>query len=109
MVVIRNIHGDVLAEIEVPAEEIRDVHGEVVDIIPADRTYDLDLSFMDLHEADLRGWDLSMADFYDTDLTDADLTGADLHDSNLWSAETDGAVLDDADLPPKPHHHLHFC
>jgi len=99
MVVIKNIHGEVIAEIEVPAEEIRDIHGKLVKVIPADRTYDLDLSDMDLHEADLRGWDLSMAEFEDTDLTDADLSGADLSDSSIWSANLDGANLEEADLP----------
>jgi len=99
MVVIKNIHGEVIAEIEVPAEEIRDIHGKLVGEIPADRTYDLYLSFMDLHEADLRGWDLSFAEFFDTDLTGADLSGADLHLSSIWSARLDGANLDGADLP----------
>ena len=107
MVVIKNIHGKVLAEIEVPASEIRDIHGEVVDMIPADRTYDLDLSYMDLHEADLRGWDLSMASFDDTDLTDADLSGANLSESSIWAANLDGANLEDAELP-EPYHRPAF-
>lgn len=103
MVVIKNIHGEVIAEIEVPAEEIRDIHGKLVKVIPADRTYDLDLSDMDLHEADLRGWDLSMAEFIDTDLTDADLSEADLSRSSILSARLDGANLEYADVPMRSH------
>lgn len=108
MVVIKDIHGKVLAEIEVPASEIRDIHGEVVDIIPADRTYDLDLSYMELPEADLRGWDLSMASFYDTDLTGADLSGANLSESSIWAANLDGANLEDAELPMRKNKHYYM-
>jgi hypothetical protein len=108
MIEIKNIYGKVIARVENPGQEIRDVRGEQVCTIPDDQTFDLNLSYMDLHGADLRGWDLSMADFYDTDLTGADLTGADLHESSIWCAKLDEAILDDADLPAR-HHHNHCC
>jgi hypothetical protein len=36
MVEIKNIHGDVIARVENPEEVIRDIHGEVADILLAD-------------------------------------------------------------------------
>lgn len=60
MLIIKNIHGDIIARID---EE--------------DFAYAI-LSGMDLREADLRGVDLSMASLNFTDLTGADLTGANL-------------------------------
>lgn len=104
MVTIRNIHGEVIATIEVPAEVLRGTDGQVIGLTPADRTYDLNLSFMDLHEADLRGWDLSMANFQDTDLTNADLSGANLSNSNIDCAILDGAILDGCEWPINYHH-----
>lgn len=108
MIEIKNIYGEVIARVENPGQEIRDVHGAYVCTLPDDQTFDLNLSYMDLHDADLRGWDLSMAKFDDTDLTGADLTGADLHESSIWCAKLDGAILDGAELPAR-HHHLHCC
>ena len=61
MVEIKNIHGQVIAQVENPEVVVRDIFGNIVSTYPADRTYDLDLSNMDLREADFRGLDLSGA------------------------------------------------
>ena len=131
MVEIKNIHGDVIARVENPEEVIRDIRGEVADILPADRTYDLDLSNLDLREADFRGWDLSLADFSLSDLRGADFCEADVHMANFFECELDSADFSYADLHasnirsnnsfymdninfegadlPASHHHNHCC
>ncbi len=61
MIEIRNIYGKVIAKVENPGQVIRDTHSAYVCTLPDDQTFDFNLSYMDLHEADLRGWDLSIA------------------------------------------------
>ena len=79
MVEIKNIHGQVIAQVENPEEVVRDIYGNIATTYPADRTYDLDLSELDLREADFRGWDLGCACFALSDLRGADFREANLH------------------------------
>ena len=131
MVEIKNIHGQVIAQVENPEEVVRDIYGNIATTYPADRTYDLDLSNMDLREADFRGWDLSCACFALSDLRGADFREANLFLADFFCAEFEGAdfsyadlsssnILDNieiwwdeinfegADLPMR-HHHNHCC
>ena len=131
MVEIKNIHGQVIAQVENPEVVVRDINGNIASTYPADRTYDLDLSNMDLREADFRGWDLSCACFALSDLRGADFREANLHMADFFCAEFEGAdfsyadlsssnILDNieiwwdeinfegADLPMR-HHHNHCC
>lgn len=131
MVEIKNIHGEVIAQVENPEEIVRDIYGGIATIYPVDRTIDLDLSNLDLREADFRGWDLACACFALSDLRGADFREADLSMADFFCAEFEGAdfsyadlsssnILDNvkiewckinfegADLPMR-HHHLHFC
>ena len=131
MVEIKNIHGQVIAQVENPEEVVRDIYGNITATYPADRTYDLDLSELDLREADFRGWDLRGAWFYLSDLRGADFREANLHMADFFCAEFEGAdfsyadlsssnILDNieiwwdeinfegADLPMR-HHHNHCC
>ena len=131
MVEIKNIHGEVIAQVENPEEIVRDIYGGIATIYPVDRTIDLDLSNLDLREADFRGWDLACACFALSDLRGADFSEADLSMADFFCAEFEGAdfsyadlsssnILDNvkiewceinfegADLPMR-HHHLHFC
>ena len=131
MVEIKNIHGQVIAQVENPEVVVRDIFGNIVSTYPADRTYDLDLSELDLREADFRGWDLFCACFVLSDLRGADFREANLHMADFFCAEFEGAdfsyadlsssnILDNieiwwdeinfegADLPMR-HHHNHCC
>ena len=131
MVEIKNIHGQVIAQVENPEEVVRDIYGNIATTYPADRTYDLDLSELDLREADFRGWDLGCACFALSDLRGADFREADLSMADFFCAEFEGAdfsyadlsssnILDNieiwwdeinfegADLPMR-HHHNHCC
>ena len=131
MVEIKNIHGQVIAQVENPEEVVRDIYGNIATTYPADRTYDLDLSELDLREADFRGWDLRGAWFYLSDLRGADFREANLFLADFFCAEFEGAdfsyadlsssnILDNieiwwdeinfegADLPMR-HHHNHCC
>ena len=131
MVEIKNIHGQVIAQVENPEEVVRDIYGNIATTYPADRTYDLDLSELDLREADFRGWDLSCACFALSDLRGADFREANLFLADFFCAEFEGAdfsyadlsssnILDNieiwwdeinfegADLPMR-HHHNHCC
>lgn len=131
MVEIKNIHGQVIAQVENPEEVVRDIYGNIATTYPADRTYDLDLSELDLREADFRGWNLSNAWFYLSDLRGADFREAKLFLADFFCAEFEGAdfsyadlsssnILDNieiwwdeinfegADLPMR-HHHNHCC
>ena len=131
MVEIKNIHGQVIAQVENPEVVIRDIHGNIASTYPADRTYDLDLSELDLREADFRGWDLGCACFALSDLRGADFREANLLLADFFCAEFEGAdfsyadlsssnILDNieiwwdeinfegADLPMR-HHHNHCC
>ena len=131
MVEIKNIHGQVIAQVENPEKIVRDIYGNIATTYPADRTYDLDLSELDLREADFRGWDLSCACFALSDLRGADFREAKLFLADFFCAEFEGAdfsyadlsssnILDNieiwwdeinfegADLPMR-HHHNHCC
>ena len=131
MVEIKNIHGQVIAQVENPEEVVRDIYGNIATTYPADRTYDLDLSELDLREANFRGWDLSCACFALSDLRGADFREANLLLADFFCAEFEGAdfsyadlsssnILDNieiwwdeinfegADLPMR-HHHNHCC
>lgn len=131
MVEIKNIHGQVIAQVENPEEVVRDIYGNIATTYPADRTYDLDLSELDLREADFRGWDLGCACFALSDLRGADFREAKLFLADFFCAEFEGAdfsyadlsssnILDNieiwwdeinfegADLPMR-HHHNHCC
>ena len=131
MVEIKNIHGQVIAQVENPEVVVRDIFGNIVSTYPADRTYDLDLSELDLREADFRGWDLGCACFALSDLRGADFREANLLLADFFCAEFEGAdfsyadlsssnILDNieiwwdeinfegADLPMR-HHHNHCC
>ncbi len=131
MVEIKNIHGQVIAQVENPEKIVRDIYGNIATTYPADRTYDLDLSELDLREADFRGWDLFCACFVLSDLRGADFREANLHMADFFCAEFEGAdfsyadlsssnILDNieiwwdeinfegADLPMR-HHHNHCC
>ena len=131
MVEIKNIHGQVIAQVENPEEVVRDIYGNIATTYPADRTCDLDLSNLDLREADFRGWDLGCACFALSDLRGADFREANLHMADFFCAEFEGAdfsyadlsssnILDNieiwwdeinfegADLPMR-HHHNHCC
>ena len=131
MVEIKNIHGQVIAQVENPEVVVRDIYGNITATYPADRTNDLDLSELDLREADFRGWDLRGAWFYLSDLRGADFREANLHMADFFCAEFEGAdfsyadlsssnILDNieicwdeinfegADLPMR-HHHNHCC
>ncbi len=131
MVEIKNIHGQVIAQVENPEEVVRDIYGNIATTYPADRTYDLDLSNLDLREADFRGWDLGCACFALSDLRGADFREANLLLADFFCAEFEGAdfsyadlslsnILDNieiwwddinfegADLPMR-HHHNHCC
>lgn len=131
MVEIKNIHGQVIAQVENPEEVVRDIYSNIATTYPADRTYDLDLSELDLREADFRGWDLSCACFALSDLRGADFREAKLFLADFFCAEFEGAdfsyadlsssnILDNieiwwdeinfegADLPMR-HHHNHCC
>lgn len=131
MVEIKNIHGQVIAQVENPEEVVRDIYGNIATTYPADRTYDLDLSELDLREADFRGWDLGCACFALSDLRGADFREANLFLADFFCAEFEGAdfsyadlsssnILDNieiwwdeinfegADLPMR-HHHNHCC
>ena len=131
MVEIKNIHGQVIAQVENPEEVVRDIYGNIATTYPADRTYDLDLSELDLREADFRGWDLFCACFALSDLRGADFREANLFLADFFCAEFEGAdfsyadlsssnILDNieiwwdeinfegADLPMR-HHHNHCC
>lgn len=132
MVEIKNIHGQVIAQVENPEVVVRDIFGNTVSTYPADRTYDLDLSELDLREADFRGWDLSGAWFYFTDLRGANFREADLRYAHFDYADLEGADFSYADLSwsnirsniasymycdinfegadlPMRHHHNHSC
>ena len=131
MVEIKNIHGQVIAQVENPEEVVRDIYGNIVKTYPADRTYDLDLSELDLREADFRGWDLSCACFALSDLRGADFREAKLFLADFFCAEFEGADFSYADLSssnirdnieiwwdeinfegadlPMRHHHNHCC
>ena len=132
MVEIKNIHGQVIAQVENPEVVVRDIFGNIVSTYPADRTYDLDLSELDLREADFRGWDLSNAWFYLSDLRGADFREADLRYAHFDYADLEGADFSYADLSwsnirsniasymycdinfegadlPMRHHHNHCC
>lgn len=98
MVEIKNIHGQVIAQVENPEEVVRDIYGNITATYPADRTDDLDLSELDLREADFRGWDLSGAWFYFSDLRGADFREADLRYAHFENADLEGANFSDADL-----------
>ena len=50
MVEIKNIHGQVIAQVENPEVIVRDIYGNITATYPADRTDDLDLSELDLRE-----------------------------------------------------------
>ena len=131
MVEIKNIHGQVIAQVENPEEVVRDIYGNIATTYPADRTYDLDLSELDLREADFWGWDLFCACFALSDLRGADFREANLFLADFFCAEFEGAdfsyadlsssnILDNieiwwdeinfegADLPMR-HHHNHCC
>ena len=131
MVEIKNIHGQVIAQVENPEEVVRDIYGNIATTYPADRTYDLDLSNMDLREADFRGWDLSCAYFALSDLRGADFREANLFLADFFCADFEGADFSYADLSssnirdnieiwwdeinfegadlPMRHHHNHCC
>ena len=131
MVEIKNIHGQVIAQVENPEVVVRDIFGNIVSTYPADRTYDLDLSNMDLREADFRGWDLSCACFALSDLRGADFREANLFLADFFCADFEGADFSYADLSssnirdnieiwwdeinfegadlPMRHHHNHCC
>ena len=131
MVEIKNIHGQVIAQVENPEEVVRDIYGNIATTYPADRTYDLDLSELDLREADFRGWDLSCACFALSDLRGADFREANLFLADFFCAEFEGADFSYADLSssnirdnieiwwdeinfegadlPMRHHHNHCC
>ena len=132
MVEIKNIRGQVIAQVENPEVVVRDIFGNIVSTYPADRTYDLDLSELDLREADFRGWDLSGAWFYFTDLRGANFREADLRYAHFDYADLEGADFSYADLSwsnirsniasymycdinlegadlPMRHHHKHCC
>ena len=98
MVEIKNIHGQVIAQVENPEVVVRDIFGNIVSTYPADRTYDLDLSNMDLREADFRGWDLSCACFALSDLRGADFREANLFLADFFCADFEGADFSYADL-----------
>ena len=98
MVEIKNIHGQVIAQVENPEEVVRDIYGNTATTYPADRTYDLDLSELDLREADFRGWDLFCACFALSDLRGADFHEANLHMADFFCAEFEGADFSYADL-----------
>ena len=98
MVELKNIHGQVIAQVENPEEVVRDIYGNIATTYPADRTYDLDLSELDLREADFRGWDLFCACFALSDLRGADFREANLHMADFFCAELEGADFSDADL-----------
>lgn len=131
MVEIKNIHGQVIAQVENPEVVVRDIYGNIATTYPADRTYDLDLSNLDLREADFRGWDLGCACFALSDLRGADFREANLLLADFFCADFEGAdfsyadlsssnILDNieiwwdeinfegADLPMR-HHHNHCC
>ena len=131
MVEIKNIHGQVIAQVENPEVIVRDIYGNITATYPADRTDDLDLSELDLREADFRGWDLGCACFALSDLRGADFREANLFLADFFCAEFEGAdfsyadlsssnILDNieiwwdeinfegADLPMR-HHHNHCC
>ena len=72
MVEIKNIHGQVIAQVENPEEVVRDI--------------------------DFRGWDLSGAWFYFSDLRGADFREADLRYAHFENADLEGANFSDADL-----------
>ena len=59
---------------------------------------DADLIRADLRDANLSGADLIRADLRDADLIRADLSGADLYNANLSGADLSGADLSGADL-----------
>ena len=111
MVEIKNIHGQVIAQVENPEEVVRDIYGNIATTYPADRTYDLDLSELDLREADFREANLFLADFFCADFEGADFSYADLSSSNIrdnieiWWDEIN---FEGADLPMR-HHHNHCC
>lgn len=131
MVEIKNIRGQVIAQVENPEEVVRDIYGNIATTYPADRTYDLDLSNMDLREADFRGWDLSCAYFALSDLRGADFREANLFLADFFCADFEGADFSYADLSssnirdnieiwwdeinfegadlPMRHHHNHCC
>ena len=131
MVEIKNIHGQVIAQVENPEKIVRDIYGNIATTYPADRTYDLDLSNMDLREADFRGWDLSCACFALSDLRGADFREANLFLADFFCADFEGADFSYADLSssnirdnieiwwdeinfegadlPMRHHHNHCC
>ena len=131
MVEIKNIHGEVIAQVENPEEIVRDIYGGIATIYPADRTIDLDLSNLDLREADFKGWDLACACFALSDLRGADFREADLNMADFFCAEFEGADFSYADLSssnirdnieiwwdeinfegadlPMRHHHNHCC
>ena len=132
MVEIKNIRGQVIAHVENPEVVVRDIFGNIVSTYPADRTYDLDLSELDLRETDFRGWDLSGAWFYFTDLRGANFREADLRYAHFDYADLEGADFSYADLSwsnirsniasymycdinlegadlPMRHHHNHCC
>ena len=107
MLVIKDIHGNTLAEIEVPEEKIYDIHGKIADIYPADRTFDLEiLSKVNLREADFRGWDLYLAAFENFDSTNddyidlsfANFEGADLKFATFCRCNLKGANFRNADM-----------
>ena len=98
MVEIKNIHGQVIAQVENPEEVVRDIYGNIATTYPADRTYDLDLSNLDLREADFRGWDLGCACFALSDLRGADFREANLLLADFFCAEFEGADFSYADL-----------
>ena len=131
MVEIKNIHGQVIAQVENPEKVVRDIYGNIATTYPADRTYDLDLSNLDLREADFRGWDLFCACFALSDLRGADFREANLHMADFFCADFEGADFSYADLSssnirdnietwwhdinfegadlPMRHHHNHCC
>ena len=84
MIIIRNIHGDVIAKED------------------WETLYNIHLTGMDLHEADFRGADLSMANLDYADLSGADLTDANLNNASMCGTILDDAILDGAELPLPP-------
>lgn len=86
--------------------EIKNIQGEVIAKVDAEKLYFADLSNLDLRGADLRGQCLAWTYFTGANLEGADLRGANLCQSGIELSQLEQAITDEYTVFPEE---VEFC
>lgn len=81
--------------------EIKNIQGEVIARVDAERLCFANLSHLDLRGADLRGQCLAWTYFIDTNLEGADLRGANLCQAGIDLYQLEKAITDNTTVFPE--------